>query len=103
MGDELDLSRVTLRNEPEQEYMIRAKNIVGAYVDTHLEKTDPSVTYTVYIVWFSKTLKNWKALLSTTLPDGKYYELTHNGDKDETYVDVYVKVDNVVVPGTKES
>jgi hypothetical protein len=67
----------------------------------HLDKSDEkSKTFSqdeVYIVWFSKTLQNWKALVSTTLPDGMYYEVTHNGDKQETYVDVYKKFQNYKV------
>lgn len=104
MPDELNLNDWTeLRYTPEQEMMVRAKNIVGAYVDTHWPVKVDLPSYNIYIVWFSKTLKNWKALLITTLPDQIYYELTHNGETDETYVDVYSKIDNVVVPGTRES
>ena len=51
----------------------------------------------VFIVWYCKTLQNHKALLSTPLPDGMYYEFTYNGDKDEAYLDAYRKVTNVVV------
>ena len=51
----------------------------------------------VYVVWFCKTLQNWKALLSTNVSDGMYYEITHNGDKNETYVDVYKKWENYAV------
>ncbi len=52
-----------------------------------------------FVVWFSKTLQNWKALVSTNAitssePCGDYAEITHNGDKNETYVDVYAKVSN---------
>ena len=35
-----------------------------------------------------------KALLSTTLFDGMYYELTYNGDKNELYIDVYKRFEN---------
>ena len=42
-------------------------------------------------------LQNWKVLASTNITDGMYYEITHNGDKDETYVDVYKKWDNFTV------
>ncbi|WP_182557231.1 DUF6275 family protein [Blautia producta] len=35
----------------------------------------------VFIVWSCKTLQNNKALVSTTVSDGMYYEITHNGDK----------------------
>lgn len=77
----------------------KAKNAIFDYVISHYDKTDDIKIglEDIYVVWFSKTLQNWKALLSTTLPDGKYYEVTYNGDKEETYVDVYVKLDNFVV------
>lgn len=49
----------------------------------------------LYIVWFTKTLGNWKALISTNNPgDGLYFEVTHNSEKEETYVDTYVKLTN---------
>jgi hypothetical protein len=51
----------------------------------------------VFVVWFAKTLQNWKCLVSTTVSDGMYYEVTHNGDKNETYVDVYKKWGNYCV------
>lgn len=47
----------------------------------------------MYIVWFCKTLQNWKALVSGERID-QYIEVTYNGDKKETYVDVYEKVRN---------
>ncbi|KPJ22196.1 DUF6275 family protein [Streptococcus phocae subsp. phocae] len=52
-----------------------------------------------FVVWFSKTLQNWKALVGTNKIKsdeacGDYAEVTHNGDKKETYVDVYAKVSN---------
>ena len=49
----------------------------------------------VYVVWSCKTLQNSKALLSTTVPDGMYYELTYNGDKHELYLDAYKKFQNM--------
>lgn len=48
-----------------------------------------------YVVWFAKTLQNWKALISTDAIQDHYWEVTHNGDKQETYVDTYLKEDNV--------
>ena len=49
----------------------------------------------VFIVWACKTLQNYKALLSTTIAgDGVYAEYTYNGDKQELYEDVYLKVTN---------
>jgi hypothetical protein len=77
----------------------KAKQIVVDYFNKNVEVTDNKkiTADDVFIVWFSKTLQNWKALVSTTVSDGMYYEITHNGDKDETYVDVYKKRDNYTV------
>lgn len=79
---------------------LKARHIVLDYVKAHLDKTDehPIGLVDIYVVWFSKTLRNWKALVSTTLPDGMYYEVTYNGEKKEAYLDAYKKFENVVVP-----
>lgn len=78
----------------------KAKNLVVNYFNERAEKTDKVKINSnqVFIVWFSKTLQNWKALVSTTISDGMYYEVTYNGDKKETYVDAYKKWENVCVP-----
>ena len=47
--------------------------------------------------WQVKALQNWKALASTTLSDGMYYEITYNGDKGEAYIDCYKKWENFVI------
>ena len=47
-----------------------------------------------YVVWFAYILSGWKALVSTSRLDGRYYEVTHNQKKGETYVDTYVKIAN---------
>lgn len=73
------------------------KNVVVDYVNEHLDKSDNHdgiSTDNVYVVWYCKTLKNWKALLSTTLPDGMYYEATLNGETNELYLDAYKKFEN---------
>lgn len=74
----------------------KAKKIVVDYFNTKVENTDDFklTDDQVYIVWFSKTLQNWKALVSTTVSDGIYYEITYNGNREETYLDVYKKWDN---------
>lgn len=74
-----------------------AKRLVVNYYNSRVEITDDfEITEeNVFIVWFCKTLQNWKALVSTTVSDGMYYEITHNGDKQETYLDAYKKWENV--------
>jgi Family of unknown function (DUF6275) len=51
----------------------------------------------VKVVWFCKTLQNWKALVAVLVPEGKFYEVTYNGDKQETYLDAYAKVSNELI------
>lgn len=78
------------------DYTLKAREIVRDYVNEHLDKTDGvAINMTdTYVVWHCKTLQNWKALVSTTLPDGMYYEVTFNGDKNVVYLDAYKKFEN---------
>lgn len=54
-------------------------------------------TNEVYVVWLNRTLQNNKALLSTTIEDEMYYEVTYNGDKNEMYFDAYKHVHNEAI------
>lgn len=81
---------------------LRARRAVVAYFNDRLEKGEtltkfPLKESEVYIVWFTFTLGNWKALVSTEVPDGMYYELTYDEQKKELYFDAYKKIDNVVM------
>ncbi len=80
------------------------KQTIVNYFNAVADKSDSTeiTKDDVYVVWSCKTLQNNKALLSTTVSDGMYYEITHNGDKNETYVDAYKKWDNFVVKGVEE-
>lgn len=62
------------------------------------KEVDLNVDEDIYVVWFAKTLQNWKCLISTNVADDAYYEVTYNGDKKETYVDQYIKRANICVP-----
>ena len=75
------------------------KAAVVEYVNSHICKSDKKeiTEDDVFIVWLCKALQNNKALASTTLFDGMYYELTYNGDKDELYFDAYKKWANVCI------
>ena len=82
----------------------RMRKEVLKWIIQHIDKTDKiNVTLDdVYVVWSVKVLQNWKALISTNLPDGMYYELTYNGDKNELYLDAYKKFDNIKILINKE-
>ena len=76
-------------------FLETAIDLVADYTADHIDKSDIAPEYKVFVVWYCKTLQNFKALLSTTLFDGMYYEVTYNGDKDEIYLDAYKKFENV--------
>ena len=76
------------------EFLSKAIDLVDKYTLEHLDKSEPIPEYSVFVVWCCKTLQNFKALLSTTLSDGMYYEITYNGDKEEIYFDAYKKFEN---------
>ena len=79
-----------------EKFIDLCKEEVMKYANEHLYKTDKKeITIdNVFVVWSCKTLQNNKALLSTTLFDGMYYECTYNGDKNELYFDAYKKWEN---------
>ena len=85
-----------MRNETMME---KARRIVMQYFNARADVTDGKqiAMENVFVVWFSKTLQNWKALVSTTVSDGMYYEVTYNGDRRETYLDAYKKWENVLI------
>lgn len=76
----------------------KALKIVRNYIEEHLDKSDAKSNFEVFTVWKCKILQNWKYLISSTLPDGMYYELTYNGDKREFYLDAYKKFENRAIP-----
>ena len=75
----------------------KVKAFVGKYVLEHLDKSDPIPYFDVFVVWQCYILGNAKWLLSTTLPDGMYYEVTYNKAKDEFYLDAYKKFENICI------
>lgn len=83
-----------------KEFVVFAKDLVAQYFNGRADKTDKTgiTAEDVYVVWYCKSLQNHKALLSTTVPDGMYYEITFNGDESEAYLDAYKKWENTCIP-----
>lgn len=80
-----------------QEFLNVCKAKVAEYFNNNNDKTDKAdiTVQDVYVVWYCKTLQNHKALLSTNVSDGMYYEMTFNGDKNQLYMDAYKKWKNI--------
>ena len=87
------------------DFINHCKKAVVDYFNSQADSTDKNGKITeddVYVVWLVRALQNNKALLSTTVPDGMYYECTHNGDWHEIYVDAYKKWKNFAVEVDEE-
>lgn len=80
----------------DKEFFGRAKKLIADYFNDHVEVTDHKriTKDDVFVVWACKILQNNKALLSTTVSDGMYYEITYDGDKKRFYLDAYKKWEN---------
>lgn len=76
------------------DYLLMAKLAAAKNYNAHQPQRGhkPVTPDALAVVWFNKTVRNWKALVTSLVTDGMYYEVTHNGEKNETYVDAYVKV-----------
>lgn len=77
-----------------EKFIEKAISLVSNYASEHLDKADTIPPYDVFVVWNAYILGNIKALLSTTLYDGMYYEVTYNKAKNEIYFDAYKKFEN---------
>ena len=72
----------------------KARVLVRDYFNKNLHRSDQIEKIElddVYVVWFCYILGGWKALVSTTVPDNMYYEVTYNVAVGETYLDAYKK------------
>lgn len=79
---------IQLCKEKVVDYTNATMNLSSVNPPVHISTSD------VYVVWLNRTLQNNKALLSTTIENGMYYEITYNGDKNEMYFDAYKHVHN---------
>ena len=76
----------------------KAKALVLDYIREHLDPLNPDAKSTIFVVWQCQVLQNFKCLISTTMPHGMYFELTHDGDRETWFMDVYRKFENREVP-----
>lgn len=85
-----------VQQDPDQ-YLKKAKRMVVEQIRNNFPIDTMAVMpqeSDFYVTWFSKTLGNWKALVSTDVVSGHYWEVTYDGNKKKTYVDHYIKSSN---------
>ena len=73
-----------------------AIEVVARYLrDTY---DDFDYGFNIFVVWKCKTIQNVKFIVGTNY-NNNFFELTLNGDANELYVDVYKKIDKVIIHG----
>jgi hypothetical protein len=82
------------------EFIEKCQKLILDYIKNGLDKSGAPVKARLpYVVWSVKVLQNNKALLSTDLPDGMYYEITYDGTRNKFYFDAYKKWENIEYDG----
>jgi hypothetical protein len=81
------------------EFIMTARLAVLDVVRSQLDPTDNVEIGIddVYEVTHGYILGNQKAMISTSLTDGKYYEVTYDATKQIMYIDCYVKFNQRIV------
>lgn len=98
MADNLKGIPFSSENEGVPFHNIAKELVYEQAVSLGVQKDHPTFSVDeVYVVWFCFTLGYWKALCSTSLPDGRYYEVTYHAGRKVAFVDTYVKTHNVEV------
>ena len=76
-----------------------AKSLVVNNYNRHRDVSrSPKLTIeNVHLVWFVKTGMNWKAIVSSPIIRGLMWEVTASSYKNEAYIEVYKRLNNVKV------
>lgn len=76
----------------------QAMHIVYDFVRIHLDPSDSKYDSfgisEVYVVQFTYILGNWRAMVSTSLPDGMYYEVVYAKHRGTARLDAYKRSDH---------
>lgn len=78
-----------------EQFINRAKEITKDYVLEDLNKGQDVPNFEVAVVWFGYVLGSQKALITTDIKDGMYYEVTYNASENEIYFDAYKRWKNI--------
>ena len=73
-----------------QEFESRATSIVRNWYSKYATMTPTEI----YVVWMVKVLRNNKAMIASNHSDGRYFEVTWDGERERFYLDVYSKIEN---------
>lgn len=80
-------------------FLARAQKVVLDNFNAHRkpDKVPELVLDDVNVVWFAKVLGGWKCIISSTVAKGLLWEVTYASSRDELYLDVYTKLNNIKI------
>lgn len=94
------------RTSPDPDrYLNKAKELVrDNYNDSHdPSRTPPLELNQVFIVWFTKVFKGWKAILASSEVRNLMWQVSYNSTTDEYYIEIYRRINSAKVKGTRKS
>jgi hypothetical protein len=85
-------------------FLTLAKELVVDNYNRHHDsgRTPPLTMGDVFIVWFVKTLENWKAVVGSSVLRGLLYEVSYNGEESEAYIEIFKKINSTKVTIERE-
>lgn len=86
-------------------FMLLAKQLVVDNYNRHhdSDRTPPLKMSDVFIVWFAKTLDNWKAVVGSSILRGLLYEVSYSGEESEAYIEIFKKINSTRVTVERET
>lgn len=81
------------------EFLVEAQRIVVDRFNTHRNplKVPELLLDEINVVWFAKVLNGWKCIFSSPVAKGLLWEVTYASFRNEIYLDVYTKINNIKV------
>lgn len=91
--------KVTPARLNSDEFLAKAQQMVVDNFNAH-RKPDkvPELTLDdISVVWFAKVLGGWRCNIDSTVARGLLWRVTYAGAKEEIYLDVYTKLNNIKI------
>jgi len=101
-----DMEEEPVRNGPDPDrYLNKAKELVrDNYNSSHDPARTPSLELDqIFITWFTKVFKGWKANLASSEVRNLSWVVSYNSGTDEYYIEIYRRINSAKVKGKRKS
>lgn len=77
----------------------KVSEIVSSWIRKTMYQRDERPVFLLTVVWKVKVLQNWRYLVSSSWPDGSYFLVTYDGDRDIFILDTLERTDHQIISG----